>query len=254
MRTEGVRQLAEGLARKHGLPVGEILDDVEQSIATVLTDRYGEAVTAYFTNKGNLEVWRDGGHNGGNGYTRLNPRRIRTQDPAIMGQIRAAVESGIRERVSLQAYEAFKVLRHTAVRGRIIRTQEDGQAYVDILVLGGFETCVGVIDLRNQPPQERWTYYPGQEYWFYVSKVLYVPDVINEGSAFRVVLSRTSRTLVEKVLWEHSRKHEIYTEIKCIRRIAGYMSHVKSRERLPKEAILKTSKEFGGERIVVLYG
>jgi hypothetical protein len=90
-------------------------------------------------------------------------------------------------------------------------------------------------------------YHAGDTRYFFVAKVRLV-CLAGRVKLFRVdvILSRTSRFLPELLLKMKSGT----LEINCPRRIAGRISFVVSRKRLPREVIQAISAELG-ERVKV---
>lgn len=125
---------------------------------------------------------------------------------------------------------------HTAVEGSVdFRTAENAV----IKVSSGFSgTVLGVCPKRNIPQRERYSF--SGSFRFYVTGM----SVYEKEPA--LMLSRTSRTLVEKLFEEKG------DTVRCIHRIAGAKSEVISKGRIAKEHIKSVSDELR-ERIIVRY-
>ena len=92
----------------------------------------------------------------------------------------------------------------------------------------------------DQMPWERSEHMYGLRVAFRVKKV----NLILKGMPrAEIILERISKKIVEQLLFYHS-EFSSKPKIVCERRISGIVSHVKTSERLPKEAIRKTSREL----------
>jgi len=233
------------IAGEYRLPAGETKAFLERTLSSALSESFGKQTVVLFTGN-SLSIYRERGKNNVSELEQLPISRLSRK---LIRRCRHQAETELQKRKALAEYDYLKPLQGTLVRGIIERIWEDGSLIVlfNLDELFNRREIRGVCPLPLQPPGERGRYRREDVRYFFVAKIRLIR--LAEW-LFRVDarLSRTSRLLPELLL---KMKSEC-ADIKCIRRIAGKISFVVSKERLSREAIREVSAELG-ERVKVTW-
>jgi hypothetical protein len=239
-----VESLCREVAKKYRLPEEETRTLLERSLSESLTVAFRKKVIVSFSG-GVLSIYREAGRDGAEGLERLSPNLVRKE---VVRLCRYRIETELGKRNALSEFDYLKTLQGSAVRGVVDRVLDDGSLMVLFPVddLFNCREITGYCPVSQQPRRERTGYREGDSRFFFVSAV----RLVGRENLFRVDirLSRTSRRLPETLLKRETGRDEL----RCIRRIAGRISLVVSRERLPREAILAVATELG-ERVKVTW-
>jgi hypothetical protein len=212
-----------------------------------LSESFGKRVVVLFSDN-ELSIYRERGKDSSADMEQLPASRLSRK---LLRLCRYRIGTELQKRKSQVEYDYLKSPQGTLVRGKVDRVRENGSLIVLFRVdeLFNQREISGTCPLSQQPPRERREYHIGDSRYFFVAKVRLV-CLAGREKLFRVDirLSRTSRLLPELLL---KMKSEI-VEISCPRRIAGRISFVISRERLPREIVLAVSAELG-ERVKVTW-
>jgi hypothetical protein len=237
-----LESLCREVAREHRLHSGEARALLERTLSEALTEAFGRRVIVSLSGD-DLAIYRETGRNGPEGLELLSPRQIRKE---VVRLCRYRVETELNRRKAFREYDFLKTLQGAVVRGVVDRVLDDGSLVVLFPVdeLFNCREVAGTCPVAQQPPRERGSYRQGEARFFFVSSV----RLVGRDKILRVEirLSRTSRRLPEALL----KMETGIACIRCTRRIAGRISLVESRERLPREAILAVTAELG-ERVKV---
>ncbi|NVN93279.1 MAG: hypothetical protein HXX11_22155 [Desulfuromonadales bacterium] len=218
---------------------------LERTLSATLSESFGKRVVVIFSDN-ELSIYRERGKDGSADLEQLPANRLSRK---LLRLCRYRVGIELQKRTSLVEFAYLKSLQGALIKGTVDRVRNNGSLIVLIRVDEMFkrrEIC-GICPLSLQPPRERGTYRAGEARHFYVTRVSLI-CLAGRERLFRVdvILSRTSRLLPELLLKMKSGT----LEISCPRRIAGKISFVVSRQRLPRETIQEVSKELG-ERVKV---
>ena len=239
-----LESLCREVAREHRLPAREARALLERTLSEALTEAFGRRVIVSLSGEA-IAIYRETGRNGPEGLERLSPRQVRKE---VVRLCRYRVETELNRRKAIGEYDFLKTLQGAAVKGVVDRVMNDGTLMVLFPVdeLFNSREVVGTCPVSMQPPRERGTFREGEARFFFVSSV----RLVGREQVLRVDirLSRTTRGLPEVLL----KMETGITGIRCVRRIAGKISLVVSRERLPREAILTVATELG-ERVKVTW-
>lgn len=229
---------------EYRLPAGETRAILEQTLSDALTEAFGRRVIVSLAGE-NMVIYRETGKNGREGLERLSPRQIRKE---VVRLCRYRVETELNRRKAIREYDFLKPLQGSVVRGVVDWVMHDGALAVLFPVdeLFNCREVAGTCPVAQQPPRERGTYRQGEAKLFFVSSVRLVGW--DKVLLVEIRLSRSTRRLPEALLTMETGM----TGIRCIRRIAGKISLVTSRESLPREAILAVAAELG-ERVKVTW-
>lgn len=237
-----LESLCREVAEHYRLRPEEARKLLERTLSESLTEALGKRVIVYFSG-GSLSIYRETGGEGEKGLEAFSPHLLRKE---LVRRCRYLVEAELQKRKAIFEHGYLKALRGSVVRGVIDRIRDDGAFsvlfYVDELF--NCREVAAICPLSQQPPGERELYAVGAPLFFFVSDV----RLIGREMHFKVDvrLSRTSMRLPELLLKMQSG----IGEIRCVRRVAGRISVVVARERLPREAITAVAAELG-ERIKV---
>lgn len=239
-----LEKLCREIAREYRLPAGETMVILEQTLSDTLTEAFGRRVIVSLSGE-NMVICRETGKNGREGLERLSPRQVRKE---VVRLCRYRIETELNRRKAIREYDFLKTLQGAVVRGVVDRVKKDSSLVVLFPVdeLFNCREIAGISPVSMQPPRERGTYRQGEARFFFVSSVRLVGW--DKVLLVEIRLSRTSRRLPEALL----KMETGLTEIRCIRRIAGKISLIASRERLSREAILAVATELG-ERVKVTW-
>jgi len=240
-----LESLCREVAREHRLSAGETRALLERAISEALTEAFGRRVIVSLSGD-DLSIYRETGRDGREGLERLSPLQIRKE---VVRLCRYRIETELNRRKALGEFDFLKTLQGAAVRGVVDRLMNDG-AIVALFPVEELFNCrevAGICPVAQQPPGERGNYRRGEARFFFVSSVRLLGR--DKTPRIDIRLSRASRRLPEMLL----RMETGMTGISCIRRIAGRISMVAARERLPREAILAVAAELG-ERVKVSWG
>jgi hypothetical protein len=239
-----LESLCREVAGKYRLPAVETKNLLERALSESLTEAFGKRVIVSFCGDA-LSIYRETGSNGAEGLERLSPPQVRKD---VVRLCRYRIETELRRRKALIDFDYLRTLQGSVVRGVVDRVLDDGTLMVLFPVdeLFNCREITGSCPVSQQPQRERGSYREGKTSFFFVSTV----RLLGRKNLFRVDirLSRTTRRLTEVLL----KMETGLGEIRCVRRIAGRISLVESRERLPREAILAVSTELG-ERVKVTW-
>jgi len=239
-----LESLCREVAREHRLPAGEARAILERALSEALTEAFGRRVIVSISGEV-IAIYRETGRNGPEGLERLSPRQVRKE---VIRLCRYRVETELNRRKAIGEYDFLKTLQGAVVRGVVDRVMNNGTLMVLFPVdeLFNCREVTGTCPKSKQPPRERGSYREGEARSFFVSSV----RLVGREKVLRVDirLSRTTRRLPEVIL----KMETGITGIRCIRRMAGKISIVVSRERLPREAILAVAAELG-ERVKVTW-
>jgi hypothetical protein len=239
-----LESLCREVAGKYRLPAEETKNLLERALSDSLTEAFGKRVIVSFCGDA-LSIYRETGRDDAEGLERLSPRQVRKE---VVRLCRYRVETELVKRKTIAEYDYLKTLQGAAVRGVVDRVLDDDTLMVLVHVdeLLNCREITGSCPVSQQPRRERGVYREGDIQFFFVSSV----RLVGREQVLRVDvrLSRTTRRLPEVLL----RMETGITGIRCTRRIAGRISLVESRERLPREAILAVSTELG-ERVKVTW-
>jgi len=226
------------------LPSGETRVILEETLSDALTEAFGRRVIVSLSGE-NMVIYRATGENGWEGLERLSPRKIRKE---VVRLCRYRVETELSRRKAIREYDFLKTLQGSVVRGVVDWLMDDGSLSVLFPVdeLFNCREITGTCPVAQQPPRERGTYRQGESRFFFVSSVRLVGW--DKVLLVKIRLSRTTRRLPEALLTMETGM----AGIRCIRRFAGKMSLIESRERLSREAILAVAAELG-ERVKVTW-
>ena len=240
-----LESLCREVAREHRLPAGETRAILEQTLSDALTEAFGRRLIVSLSGE-NMVIYRETGKNGREGLEWLSPQQIRKE---VVRLCRYRVETELNRRKAIREYDFLKPLQGAVVRGVVDWVMHDGSLAVLFPVdeLFNCRDVAGTCPVAQQPPRERGTYRQGESRFFFVSSVRLVGW--DKVLLVKIRLSRTTRRLPEALLTMETGM----TGIRCIRRIAGKMSLIESRERLSREAILAVAAELG-ERVKVTWG
>jgi len=237
-----LESLCREVAREHRLPLGETRALLERTLSEALTEAFGRRVFVSLSGE-DLVIYRETGSDGPEGLERLSPRKVRKE---VVRLCRYRVERELNRRKAIGEYDFLKTLQGAVVRGVVDRVMQDGSLAVLFPVdeLFSSREVNGTCQVSQQPPKERGAYCTGDARFFFVSSVRLVCR--EQVMRVDVRLSRSTRRLPEALL----KMETGIACIRCTRRIAGRISLVESRERLPREAILAVAAELG-ERVKV---
>jgi len=239
-----LESLCREVAKEYRLPAGETWALLERTLSEALTEAFGRRVIVSLSGEA-IAIYRETGRNGPEGLERLSPRQVRKE---VVRLCRYRIETELGQRKTLIEFDYLKTLQGSVVRGVVDRVLDDGTLIVLFHVeeLFNCREITGACPVSQQPRREREGYRAGDTRFFFVSAV----HLVDRKTLFRVDirLSRTTRRLPEVLL----KMETGLGEIRCVRRIAGRISLVESRERLPREAILAVSTELG-ERVKVTW-
>jgi hypothetical protein len=236
--------LCSQLASVHGISQEEVRGLLECTLSETLTHAMHQKFIVTFDGK-QLHIYQGEGSQGNEGLMEFSPGKIRRE---VIRLFRYRLDTELKRRKALAEHEYLRLLRGRVLRGTIDRVLENGNLSVLVVVEEMFSCreLRGTCTVANQPVHERGNYRKGGIHFFFVSSVRLVP----EGRLLRneISLSRTTPRLTEALLI----KKTGHNGIKCVRRIAGKISHVVSAERIPREAIVAIGTELG-ERIHVTW-
>jgi hypothetical protein len=239
-----LESLCREVARKYRLPAEEAKNLLERALSESLTEAFGKRVIVSFCGDA-LSIYRETGRDDAEGLERLSPHQVRKE---VVRLCRYRIETELGKRKTIAEYDYLKTLRGAAVRGVVDRVLDDGTLMVLFHVdeLFNCQEITGSCPVFQQPRRERGSFREGDTRFFFVSSVL----LVGREQVLRVdiLLSRTTRRLPEALL----KMETGIACIRCTRRIAGRISLVESRERLPREAILAVAAELG-ERVKVTW-
>ncbi|HOI16663.1 MAG TPA: hypothetical protein PK036_10025 [Geobacteraceae bacterium] len=239
-----LENLCREVAREHRLPAREARALLERTLSEALTDAFGRRVIVFLSGEA-IAIYRETGRNGPEGLEQLSPRQVWKE---VIRLCRYRVETELNRRKAIREYDFLKTLQGAVVRGVVDRVMEDGSLAVLFPVdeLFNCREVAGTCPVSMQPPRERGTYRQGEGRSFFVSSV----RLVDKDQVLRVdiLLSRTTLRLPEALL----KMETGMVGIRCIRRIAGRISLIESRESLPREAILAVAAELG-ERVKVTW-
>lgn len=239
-----LESLCREVAKEYRLPAGETREILEETLSDTLTEAFGRRIMVFLSGE-KMVIYRETGENGREGLERLSPRQISKE---VVRLCRHRVETELNRRRAIGEYDFLKTLQGTVVRGIVDRIMDDGSLAVLFPVdeLFNCREVTGTCPEGQQPPKERGTYRQGEARLFFVSSV----RLVDWGKVLllEIRLSRTTRKLPEILL----KMETGMSGIRCIRRIAGRISLIESRESLPREAILAVAAELG-ERVKVTW-
>ncbi|GMT42902.1 MAG: hypothetical protein IEMM0002_1313 [bacterium] len=223
------------LSAKYNLPEWVVREELEETMSEVLSERFAYPVDVVFLSSGGIEFrsfrYRDGVLKSSKldiGLRFIKPLMLRLIDTLAH---RLAAKRIVGD------YERMKSLVHRLVTGCVVNATPGGELYAEV---GG---SIGVCQRRDQPLSERGKYLPGQTYRFYVKRIL--PLRYGEDSKLEITLSRTSKSFVTRLLEDELAAADIFdVKIKCISRIVGGLSRVRSSERIPQKIVRKISDEL----------
>ncbi len=240
-----MESLFKELAGECRLPAGEARELLERSLSAALSESCDKRSVVLITGN-EIVVYRETGWDNSPELEWVPFGRLSRK---LLRRCRYRVGTELRKRTALVEHDYLKTLQGTLIRGTIERIWEDGS----LIILFSLDELFirreirGTCPLSLQSPTERGRYRRGEARYFFVAKVRLIR--LAEW-LFRtdIRLSRTSRFLPELLL---KMKCEC-ADIRCIRRIAGRISFIVSKERLPREAIREVSAELG-ERVKVTW-
>ncbi|NVN92341.1 MAG: hypothetical protein HXX11_17310 [Desulfuromonadales bacterium] len=218
---------------------------LERTLSATLSESFGKRVVVFFSGY-DLLIFRERSKDGSADLEQLPTGRLSRK---LLRLCRYRVGTELQKRKSLVELDYLKTLQGTIVRGTTDRVRDNGSLIVLIRMDELFRRreVSGICPLKLQPQRERGRYCIGDAWYFYVTRVSLICLAGRERLCrVDVILSRTSRLLPELLLKMKSGSGDI----SCPRRIAGKISFVSSKQRLPREAIQAVSKELG-ERVKV---
>jgi len=238
-----LENLCKSVADKYRLPAEITRKLLEISLSESLTEAFGRRVIALFTKCG-LQIYRECGEE-----EKLERLPLPLLGKELVQKCLFRVEIALQSRKALLDQGYLNTLRGSVLRGVIDKVLDDGSLSI-LFYLDELFNCreiAGTCPFSQQPPRERGHYRPGDPLFFFVSRVHLVgrEDVVKVD----VRLSRTSMRLPELLLRMKSGMGEIW----CVKRIAGRLSILTARQRVPGEAISAVARELG-ERIRVRWG
>jgi hypothetical protein len=235
------------IAREYRIPEKETRTLLERTLSASLSESFGKRVVVLFSDN-ELSIYRERGKDSSADMEQLPASRLSRK---LLRLCRYRIGTELQKRKSLVEYDYLKSLQGSLIRGTVDRVRDNGSLIVLFRVdeLFNHREISGTCPLSQQPPRERGKYRAGDARYFFVAKVRLI-CLSGRERLFRVDvnLSRTSRHLPELLLKMKSGT----LEISCPRRIAGRISFVVSRERLPREMVLAVSAELG-ERVKVTW-
>lgn len=224
------------LLAKYPLPQEELLGGIESAVTRTLTAALGLFIQVRINSPLEILAWsRD--PNDPREPKRLDPSQFSRQ---LRRQLRYQVERELQRRTALLEWHRLRELRGQVLPGEIVRRGEDGRLHVALEIAQCFSGLVllGECPPRSQPRHERALYRPGQALQFLVTSVL--PVEARGIAKVLIRLSRTSRSLPETLL----RQHTARSDIRCRRRIAGAFSELSATAPIPREAIRAVAGEL----------
>jgi hypothetical protein len=232
------------LADLYGLPEETVEEELLASLSHSLTNLFGYEVEAMLNDAGNLELY---------GYTNLRGdlqvRNIPLEriGRSALREIRRALTQNLVTTCILQEYDLLRQFTGRVLDGIVTKISESRALFVQLhpedLYLGK-KALIGFCPLRNQTPQERHIYRPGDILAFHVLKVI---TVCEDGIPWiDVILSRNSKRLVEGLLMKQIQQDPAMrnVKIKCVKRIAGAYSVIGSSVPLPMQVVKNVSSEL----------
>jgi hypothetical protein len=242
-----LESLYREIAREYRIPEKETRKLLERTLSATLSESFGKMVVVLISGN-DLSIFRERGKYGCAELEHLPASRLSRK---LLRLCRYRVETELQKHKSLVEHDYLKSLQGTLVRGTVDRVRDNGSLIVLFRVdeLFNRREISGTCPLNLQPPRERGKYRAGEARYFFVARVRLI-CLAGRERLFRidVCLSRTSRLLPELLLKMKSGT----LKISCPRRIAGRISFVVSKLRLPREAIQEVSAELG-ERVKVTW-
>lgn len=226
--------IPQDLLTKYDLPAPEAALAIEEAISSILSRAFNKDIIANMGDE--LEV------------IAMGDRRIdlATLSRQLKRQIRYQIERELEKRQSLREQNYLRSLRGRLILGDVRKVSTNGDLTIALEIEDRFRSLIltGLCPVRQVPPHERGCLHIGATKTFLVTSVL--PVLEKDKAKVLIRLSRTSKTLPEKLLREETGEQSI----QCRRRIAGAFSEIDTSQGISKEAILAVGKELG-ERIVV---
>ena len=240
-----LEKLCNEIAGEYRLSVGETKAFMERTLSSSLSESFGKRAVVLFTGN-SLSIYRERSNDDASELEQLSISRLSRK---LIRRCRYRIGIELQKRKALAEYDYLKPLQGTLVRGTIERIWDDGS----LIVLFSLDELFirreirGTCPLSLQPPTERSRYRRCDVRYFFVAKIRLI-RLAEWLFKVDVRLSRTSRFLPELLLKSKSG----IADIRCIRRVAGKISFVVSKESLPRDAIREVSAELG-ERVKVTW-
>lgn len=242
-----LERLYREIALEYRLPEKETGTLLARTLSATLSESFGKRVIVLISGN-SFSIYREKGKPNTGELEHLPTDRLSRK---VVRLCRYRIGTELQKRKSLVEYDYLKSLQGALIRGTVDRVRDNGSLIVLFRVdeLFNRREISGTCPLSQQPLRERGKYRAGDARYFFVAKVRLI-CLSGRERLFRVdvILSRTSRLLPELLLKMKSGT----LEISCPRRIAGKISFVVSRQRLPRETIQEVSAELG-ERVKVTW-
>jgi len=240
-----LENLYKEIAGEYRFSAVEARPFLERTLSASLSESLGKRAVVLISGN-DITVYRE---KGGDDSPVLEQVPLSGLNRKLLRRCRYRIDTELRKRMSQVEYDYLKPLQGTVIRGIIDGIREDFSLVILFSVDELFKRreIIGICPLSLQPPRERGKYRRGEACYFIVAKIRLI-RLAEWLFRVDVRLSRTSRLLPELLLKMKSE----YAEIRCVRRIAGRISFVVSKERLPLEVIRDVSAELG-ERVKVTW-
>lgn len=188
-------------------------------------------------------------------YGRNGARLLGVPGRDLMRVLRRDLSVQLRDRTTAIDYDHWQKLEHKVTAGRIVRMAGNGDLLIALEVKGIYGEVVAehiaVCPVRQQPPRERGAYRSGEQRMFYVESV--TPIRQRDGtSKVDIILSRTHRSLPERLLNLEILAAGEENRVRCEKRVVSKVSYLLAQRSVPRSLIVKVQQELG-ERIKVRY-
>ncbi len=226
------------LSEKYRLQEWIIKDTIEEVVSLSLTKKLGFEVGVMFMGS-SLDIWT---------FDDIEAKQISLTgiQTSVAEEIKHNITSALLKRSVLEDYDRFKDKIRTVVYGTIIKYHSSGAILVETDSIS--DRVIAICPMSSQTPKERGHYRVGDVLPFYITNI--EPVYEKETPKLEIRLSRNSRGLPEGLIKNELIDSNREAKVRCIKRIAGAFSEIKSSERIPKKCVKKISDELK-ERIIV---
>lgn len=239
-----MQQTITSLALKYSLPEAEIMANIETFFSTILSRWYSKEIMVVL--RADLQLEAVGYDNSGGMLMQkpVNLRKIKK-----WGAIEKHLEHHLAKAAVLKHTVCYKTWEGELLWGEVYACDANNNLYVQTEVIPG-KQITAVCPLNRIGCHERRSnaFAIGNKRAFHLRLV--EPVLISGTPRLKVIVDRTSKTLVKNLLKEQLEKLSVTAELCCINRYVGHKSMVLTTKPIPKAAILAVDRELK-ERVQV---
>lgn len=234
-----MQEIIASFALKHRMTMTEVMEEIERTFSSMLSEWYGLDVMVHFRDDLQLDAVA---YNKIGGM--VSQQLIDFTNMRGWNTLKKHLEEDLAKAALFKQTNRYKYHEKELRWGEIAARDSEGNFHVETEIIPG-QKILAMCPLNRIGLHERDTrnFSIGMKRAFHLRRI--EPVVLNGTPRLKIVVDRVSKTLVGTLLEDHLGSIAEKLTIHCTKRYVGHKSFVLSSKKLPKSAILAVTRELG---------